>query len=392
MACRALPPGHHGKRAGGRSRVCGMVSGAVRGVSRRAIALAATAAMLLLAADSPAAEPPLHTDRAEAAAPLDLVATRFGQTASTELELVIRTQLAFGPDDVDPLLGRTLCVSLRIDAAITPFSRVCVIRATGRPRASRCASRRSTRRATGSPPATCRRSSSDPARRRSRELRPGVAAARAGPLRWQVRSIAAASADRCPTAVRSRCGSPEPRRPRPPALLRRRIARPARALRQPLLLRTASPRPAMRPLAQNSPCTPLPARRRAEPVRVRRAGRRRARDGRPDRRQPRGALARGARGRRADAGAGAGSRSRARAARTRARRSSSRRPPAGGLPAGTSSCRAGSRAIRRSTRCSSHSTSPGASRRLGAQRSGGEDGRPAAAWRALPASVTGGSS
>ena len=96
-------------------------------LSTLAAALAAALALLVSAASGPAAEPPSYGDPAEGRTPLDLVGVRFGQVASTELELSIATTAPFAPADVDPLQGRALCVSLRADTAPTPYSRVCVI-------------------------------------------------------------------------------------------------------------------------------------------------------------------------------------------------------------------------------------------------------------------------
>ena len=98
-----------------------------RVLSSIAAALAAALALLAGAASGPAAETPSYADPAEGRTPLDLIGVRFGQTASTDLELVIRTNTPFEPAGVDPLLDRTMCVSLRSDGSTTPYSRVCVI-------------------------------------------------------------------------------------------------------------------------------------------------------------------------------------------------------------------------------------------------------------------------
>ncbi|MBA3745921.1 MAG: hypothetical protein H0W96_00250 [Solirubrobacterales bacterium] len=57
--------------------------------------------------------------------PLDLFGVRFGQTASTDLTLVIRTHEAWESGVINPRLGRQLCVSLRADAQPHPDGRLC---------------------------------------------------------------------------------------------------------------------------------------------------------------------------------------------------------------------------------------------------------------------------
>ncbi|MEA2193156.1 MAG: hypothetical protein QOI73_3277 [Solirubrobacteraceae bacterium] len=231
----------------------------MRGLSPLAVALVTTAALLAGAAQAPASRPVLHTDLAEARAPLDLVGARFGQTADTDLELEIRTQLAFGPADVDPLLGRQLCVTLRNDAAITPFSRVCVIRAPTRTSGF-----------------ALRYASLDPAGNRiaTRDLptvveRPGPTTVRAhfapallrlvpGLYHWQARSEFGGAPDLLPdsgeialqivessaAAARPRCFGAASRDALHPCVNRR-------------LRLSVTPKPDDAVVAQNSPCTPL---------------------------------------------------------------------------------------------------------------------------------------
>ncbi len=221
--------------------------------------LVAAAMLLAAAAQAPAAQPPLHVDLAEARAPLDLVGARFGQTANTELELVVATQLPFGPDDVDPLLGRTLCVSLRSAAAITPFSRVCVIRAIGRPSGI-----------------ALRYISLDPAGNRiaTRDLptaveRPGPTTVRArfapallrlvpGLYHWQLRSESGGAADLLPDSGEIALQVVESSAPAPrPRCFGAASRDPLRRCVNPSLRLGVTPSPDDAVLAQNSPCTPL---------------------------------------------------------------------------------------------------------------------------------------
>jgi len=56
---------------------------------------------------------------------LDLFAVRFGQTASTDLTLIIRTHEAWESSVVNPTFGRTLCLLLRADGQPHPQGRLC---------------------------------------------------------------------------------------------------------------------------------------------------------------------------------------------------------------------------------------------------------------------------
>ena len=56
-----------------------------------------------------------HFDAAETAGPLDLYGVRFGQTASTDLTLIIRTQRSWDSAVINPRFGRSLCILLRSD-------------------------------------------------------------------------------------------------------------------------------------------------------------------------------------------------------------------------------------------------------------------------------------
>src|SRR5260370_1291571 len=54
-------------------------------------------------------------DPAEGKSPLDLFGVRFGQTASTDLTLIIRTYKSWDASIINPSFGRSLCVALRSD-------------------------------------------------------------------------------------------------------------------------------------------------------------------------------------------------------------------------------------------------------------------------------------
>ena len=64
-------------------------------------------------------------DRAEGTTPLDLFGVRFGQTASTDLTLIIRTHKPWETSAINPRFGRTLCVLLRNDEQALPQGRLC---------------------------------------------------------------------------------------------------------------------------------------------------------------------------------------------------------------------------------------------------------------------------
>ena len=74
-----------------------------------------------------AAEPAIEADPAEGATRLDLAGIALRQTDSTEVQLVVRTYGAWGPADVDPRRGGTLCVWLRGPGASAPGGRLCVV-------------------------------------------------------------------------------------------------------------------------------------------------------------------------------------------------------------------------------------------------------------------------
>ena len=223
-----------------------------------------------------------------------------GQTRSTDVELVLRTHGPWQPSDVDPQRGGALCVWLRGPGPARRAGACASSRARRRDRAWACATPRSTARAAAAGSASSPRSCSVRSRRRSarasrRRCCTWPPDATAGASR-QAGSRGAGPAARQRRAVAA--GREHDVAARAAALLRRRGARPARL-----------PRPAA--AARGHPGAPdaifsleLAVRDGARPradraVLVRRPGRGRAGDGRAGRRQPRLALARRARGRRA---------------------------------------------------------------------------------------------
>jgi len=67
-----------------------------------------------------------YFDPAEGNTPLDLFGVRFGQTASTDLTLLIRTQQPVDTEIIDPKLHRSVCILLRSDAKPNPEGRLCL--------------------------------------------------------------------------------------------------------------------------------------------------------------------------------------------------------------------------------------------------------------------------
>ena len=100
-----------------------------------AIAAVATAALVAGAGGSAAtgidaaagADPAGHFDPPERTTPLDVFGARFGQTASADLSLSLRTYEPWEPQQVAPSPQSGLCVWLRNDAASTPGGRLCVV-------------------------------------------------------------------------------------------------------------------------------------------------------------------------------------------------------------------------------------------------------------------------
>jgi hypothetical protein len=66
-----------------------------------------------------------HFDAAEGRTPMDLAGVRFGQTASTDLTLAVRTEKPFDSSMVNPRFGRSLCILLRSDEQAHPAGRLC---------------------------------------------------------------------------------------------------------------------------------------------------------------------------------------------------------------------------------------------------------------------------
>jgi hypothetical protein len=91
------------------------------------VVLAALLALPSLSGGAPATSDGLTPvfDPAEGHTPLDLFGVRFGQTASTDLTLIIRTYKAWDSSIINPRFGRTLCVALRSDDQPKPAGRLC---------------------------------------------------------------------------------------------------------------------------------------------------------------------------------------------------------------------------------------------------------------------------
>jgi len=67
-----------------------------------------------------------YFDPAEGNTPLDLFGVRFGQTASTDLTLLIRTHEDWSTSVISPAAHRTLCILLRSDEQANPAGRLCI--------------------------------------------------------------------------------------------------------------------------------------------------------------------------------------------------------------------------------------------------------------------------
>jgi hypothetical protein len=92
-----------------------------------AVVLAATLALPSLSGGAPANSDGLaaYFDPAEGNTPLDIFGVRFGQTASTDLTLIIRTHKPWETSAINPRFGRTLCLMLRSDEQPLPAGRLC---------------------------------------------------------------------------------------------------------------------------------------------------------------------------------------------------------------------------------------------------------------------------
>jgi hypothetical protein len=91
------------------------------------VVLAAAMAVPSLSGGAPANSDGLaaYFDAAEGNSPLDIFGVRFGQTASTDLTLIIRTHQPWETSAINPRFGRTLCVMLRSDEQPLPAGRLC---------------------------------------------------------------------------------------------------------------------------------------------------------------------------------------------------------------------------------------------------------------------------
>jgi hypothetical protein len=97
---------------------------------RWSLVAGAIAVMLLvpsLSGGAPASSDGLkaYFDGKDPQTPLDLYGVRFGQTASTDLTLIIRTHEPWDSTLVNPRFGRTLCLLLRADGQPHPQGRLC---------------------------------------------------------------------------------------------------------------------------------------------------------------------------------------------------------------------------------------------------------------------------
>ena len=92
-----------------------------------AVAVAAVLALPELSGGAPASSGGLkaHFDGTNPETPLDLYGVRFGQVASTDLTLIIRTHKAWEPSIINPTFGRSLCMALREDSEKFASGRLC---------------------------------------------------------------------------------------------------------------------------------------------------------------------------------------------------------------------------------------------------------------------------
>ena len=67
-----------------------------------------------------------YFDPADATTPLDLFGVRFGQTASTDVTLLIRTHEPVVTSFIDPKLHRTVCILMRSEVKPNPEGRLCL--------------------------------------------------------------------------------------------------------------------------------------------------------------------------------------------------------------------------------------------------------------------------
>jgi hypothetical protein len=238
---------------------------------RRLVALLAviTAALMTLTAATPAGAhdeiavastaPTAHDDPAEGGTPLDLLGVRFGQTLSSDMDLVIRTYGPWQPADIGPAGGHLLCIWLRADGAPAPGGRLCVLAAAQA--TSGLALRFTTLDPAGDPigirdvPATIRRPHPTMV---SATFDPTVLRLLPGLYHWQARSIDGSVEDYLPNSgevplrivaasapdTQHRCFGAASRDPRHPCV-------------NTLLRQLVVPTPDDAVIAVNSPCSPI---------------------------------------------------------------------------------------------------------------------------------------
>jgi hypothetical protein len=98
------------------------------GLSLVAVVIAAMLLLPSLSVGVPPASDGLtaHFDAAEGRTPMDIAGVRFGQTASTDLTLIVRTEKPFDASMVNPRFGRSLCLLLRNGEQAHPAGRLCL--------------------------------------------------------------------------------------------------------------------------------------------------------------------------------------------------------------------------------------------------------------------------
>jgi hypothetical protein len=93
-----------------------------------AVVLLAVLALPSLSGGAPSSSGGLKAffDPTEGKTPLDLIGARFGQTASTDLTLLLRTDKPWESSIINPGTHTSLCVLLRSDAQANPAGRLCM--------------------------------------------------------------------------------------------------------------------------------------------------------------------------------------------------------------------------------------------------------------------------
>ncbi len=92
------------------------------------VVLAALLALPSLSGGAPSTSGGLKAfyDPTEGKTPLDLIGVRFGQTASTDLTLILRTAKPWASSVINPGTHTSLCLLLRSDAQANPAGRLCI--------------------------------------------------------------------------------------------------------------------------------------------------------------------------------------------------------------------------------------------------------------------------